>query len=451
MIRKTVLTGKNSPTFISLGLIALLGLLCLLVSCKNDSSDSPSPEPLYTVSFDSAGGSAIADITNVPKGKVLNIGGRDYWPERPRCLFSGWYLQGDTRQQPVNAIRVEGNITLVAKWTQQFTVTLEMGAEGALGWNPNLTSFFYGSIFEAEAYTPFRKGFIFQYWYLKDDLSKTPVESIRIVEDITLVAEWEEGWTVTFVLGEGVYYYRNYITVAKADNATISLAGINLVREDYVFEGWYYDAEFFDPVPGDTVPVTGNMSLYVKWVPLSFFTSLLGVWAAGFDGPVYYLYFEESRLYGFYFSLDDIHSFTWTTSSLDGKRYSPVAPLSVGEGEDAKTFFLVNDKRTPAGNIPLNGTWIMAGEDDDLFNLYFGGGVALYLSADADEDKHLLGTGSIRASGRYLDISYMVTSGAGNLYLLKKNTNEVLLRIPIEDGKPFGYQKFNLAGPIHIF
>jgi uncharacterized repeat protein (TIGR02543 family) len=442
--------------FLSLGLTVLLGLLCLLVSCKNDSPASEPSVEYYTVSFNSDGGSAIADIKNVRKGTVINIGRRVYWPERTRCLFVGWYLQGDTKQETLNVIRVEENINLVAKWDHLFTVTLEMGEGGSLGSNPNLTSIIGGSIFEPGSYRPFRKGFIFKYWYLKDDPSEAPVESIRILEDITLVAEWEEGWAVTFVLNGGVYNRDiDYITFAKSDDAAVALAGISIVRDNYVFDGWYYDADFTDPVTSDTILVTGNFTLYVKWLPLSLFTSLLGVWTAGDDGPAYYLYYEESRLFGFYFSLDDIRSFAWTLSTLDGQSYTSTPhTLSVGEG----TFTPATDKRTPAGNVPLSKMWIKPEGDADLVWLYmYGGGTALHLSADIDESdvtrKKLLGRGSIRANNRFLEISYMTTGGGSNLNLLRKNVTEngallegeVLLRLPIEEGKPYGFEEMPLT------
>jgi uncharacterized repeat protein (TIGR02543 family) len=354
---------------------------------------------------------------------------------------------------------VNENINLVAKWTKLFSVTLEMGEGGSLGSSVNLTSILGGSNFEAGSYRPVRKGFVFKYWYLKDDPTKTEVESIRMVEDITLVAEWEEGWAVTFELNGGVYNRDiNYITFAKGDNVTIALAKINIVREGYVFDGWYYDADFINPVLADTIPVTGNFTLYVKWVPLSLFTSLLGFWAAGDDGPAYYLYFEESRLFGFYFSPGDIRSFDWSLSVLDGKSYtSTPRTLSVGEGDDAKTFTPVTDKRTPAGNIPVSKMWIIPKGDVDLLWLYmYGGGTALYLSADIDESdvtrKKLLGIGNIRANNRFLEISYMVTN-SGSLCLLRKNVTangvllegEVLLRIPIEEGRPYGFVELPLT------
>jgi uncharacterized repeat protein (TIGR02543 family) len=299
------------------GLASAFGLLLLLAACENPASPGPGPSvpTTYTVSFDSDGGSEIADIKKVPKGTVLSLREEEYVPKQTGYFFDGWYLQDDPKQTPYYSITVNGNITLVAKWIKLFSVALEMGEGGTLGLYPNL-SVLPGSLFEAGAYRPFRKGFIFLHWYLKDDPSKAKVEGIRVDRDITLVAVWEEGWAVTLELNGGVYP-RNYITVAQGDNVTVSLAEINPVREDYVFDGWYYDEGFTKPVP-DTITVTGDITLYVKWVSLGDFEPLLGVWTG--DAGTYLLYFDEqNRLSGFYLFVDEIRSFVWTDSVLDGK------------------------------------------------------------------------------------------------------------------------------------
>jgi uncharacterized repeat protein (TIGR02543 family) len=465
MIRKTVLTDKMK--LLSLGLTAALCLLCLLVSCKDPVAPEPGPQPVpnYTVSFQSEGGTPIADI-KVRKGTILHLRVKDFTPEQDGYFFNFWYLKGDAGKKPCIYITVNGNITLVADWTKLFIVTLELGEGGSLGRDPNI-SILPGTFFEPGAYRPFRKGFLFQYWYLKDDQSKAEVESVRVDRDITLVAEWGEAWAVTLVLNGGVYD-RDYINVAKGDNVTISLANIKPVRNDYVFDGWYYDEYFIDPVLDDTITVTGDITLYVKWVRLSIFENLLGVWT-GIDGT-YLLDFEESRLFGFYSSLDEIRSFAWSLSIMDGKKYSsgPLT-LTVGEGEDAKTFTPATQKRSPKGDRSLSGTWIKIDPDDmiyvperdiliydfekrewvevheDAYWIYnFEKGIWFNLLED--------GKGDLRANGKVINISYMVTS-VGGLYLLRHYPpvdgvlpdGEVLLSIPIEEGKPLGFEKWALT------
>jgi uncharacterized repeat protein (TIGR02543 family) len=459
------------------GLASAFALLLLFAACENPAAPGPEPSvPTYTVRFDSDGGTPIAD-KKVRKGTVLNLRSikyeegeyrYEYQPEKPGYFFDGWYLQGDTARKSRSSVTVDGNITLVAKWIKFCSVSLEMGEGGTLGLNANL-SVLPGTLFEAGAYTAFRKGFLFLYWYLKDDPLKEKVTNIRVDSDITLVAEWKEGWAVTLVLDGGVYP-RDYITVDK-DVGTLALAGIKPVKENYVLEGWYSNAGFTDPVP-DVITVTdNNTTLYVKWVPLSLFEPLLGVWT----GPAgtYFLYFEESRLYGFYFSLDEIRSFVWTAKILDGKDYSSAfRTLTVGTGEDADTFTPVTEKRKPAGNARLSGMWVKGdlgqidlpedpdggiwkGDDDGHIYLpkdpednnwiyNFSEGIWLCLNTD--------GSGYVRANGGTVNISYVVTAGI-SLSLLRRNVDqngaliegEMLLRIPLdEEGKPSGFEALGL-------
>ena len=74
----------------------------------------------YTVSFDSAGGSAVAEQT-VEHGKTVD---KPADPTRAGYAFEGWYV-GDAEYdftQPVTS-----DLTLTAKWTEVHTVTLVYG------------------------------------------------------------------------------------------------------------------------------------------------------------------------------------------------------------------------------------------------------------------------------------------------------------------------------------
>jgi uncharacterized repeat protein (TIGR02543 family) len=464
------------------GLVAAFGLLCVLAACENQAAPGPGPKPTvptYTVSFDSDGGTPIAGI-KVRKGVTIDLRDKYFQTQQTGYFFNGWFLKDDP--SPVlrsrTSITVNENITLVAKWIKYCVVSLEMGEGGTLGGNTEL-SVLPGTLLEAGGYKPFRKGFIFRYWYLKDDPSEAKRDSIRVDSDITLVAAWKEGWAVTLVLNGGVYP-RDYITVDK-DDGTLDLAGVKPVKANSVFEGWYYNAGFTEPVP-DEITVTENITLYVKWLPLNLFEDLLGVWTRAPE--TYFLYLEECRLYGFYFSSDEVRSFAWSDKTLDGKGYtSGSRSLTVGTGTDAKTFTLVTEKTKPAGNARLTGMWvkgeleqiILPGDPEDpevptpppvdgieikkegeILFYNFTGGIWLCL----DED----GRGYVRANGGTVDISYVVTN-LNLLYLLRRNEKvtesgvvldegEVLLRLPIvpildEEGKevgikPDGFEPFGL-------
>jgi uncharacterized repeat protein (TIGR02543 family) len=421
-------------------LVAALGLLCFLVSCK-DSSDPDQPAN-YTVSFQSGGGTPIADKT-VPKGTDFKLSG--YQTELAGHFFDGWYLQGDTAQKLLTSITVTKNITLVAKWLKAVSVTLDLQG-GVLAGNPDFTNLRPGTIFEAEWYVPTREdreGFVFLYWYLQDDLFQTEVRSIQVDTDITLVAKWEEGWIVELEL-DGGEYFTNYLTIAK--NAMLELASIRTFKDGYALEGWYYDAAFDSRVP-DVIMVTRNITLYVKWVILSYFEPLIGVWKG--EDETYLLYIDRlSCMFGFYFSIDEtpevqIHSFTWTDSIIDGKTYSVADDeLSLGAGEGVKIFNRVTTKMRPLGNDSLSKLWVK-GEGDDIEQL-----VSLYLFEN--------GSGFIGDKSRDVSISYNAPRFGSSLHLLWQKTDKngvsleedgaLLLIIPIVDGKPLGFKEMGDGG-----
>jgi uncharacterized repeat protein (TIGR02543 family) len=411
---------KRLPSF---GLIAALGMLCVIVSCKNSNAPEISITN-YTVSFQIGGGTAIADKI-VQEGTALNLELAEYQIEQTGYFFDGWYLPGDTEQRPLSSITVTGDITLVAKWLFPVSVSLEMEG-GALEGIPNFSSLRPGSIFEASWYVPSKKGYVFLHWYLKDEPSHIVEENIQVDCDIILVAEWEEGWLVTLEL-DGGEYYRDYITLAK-DDAMLTLTLIRPFKDDYILEGWYYDEAFTLPVP-DKITLSSDITLYVKWSSLINFESLFGVWK-GSKGT-YLLCLEQNgnSLIGFYFSDDEIRSFVWTDLILDGKAYDfNPGTLTVGEGESANTYSPATTRIKPAGNIPLSQLWIKRRADDP---------VSMYLFED--------GSGFFHADGRFTSIAYALR--LDNIHLLRENKDEngnlveaeVLLVIPIVEGKPSGF------------
>jgi uncharacterized repeat protein (TIGR02543 family) len=391
-----------------------LGLAC--ISCDNTPGGGPPDPPLteYTIRFQTgSGGTALAD-TKVPEGTTFDLGQSEYQPERDGYSFDCWFISTDTAQTPIASLKVTGNITLVAKWLSNVSVTLNLYG-GKMEGYPDFSSIRPGEIFDASSFIPSRTGYIFQYWYLKDDPYYEEVESIQVYTDITLVALWEEGWVVTLNLYGGEYYGGDSITVAKGD--TLELARIKPVKDDCVLEGWYYDAGFIAPVPAE-VPVTTNISLYVKWLPLGDYASLFGVWKG--SAGTYLLYHEEneSRLIGFYFSTDEICSFIWT-ETINGKTYSLASGiLTVGLDK----FTAVSPSMMPVGSASVSTMWVKGEEDDPVSLFLFDNGNA-----------------SLYANGITVWLSYALR--LDTIYLLRQNTGEngnprpgeVLLTIPIVD------------------
>lgn len=102
--------------------ILLLGLVvCVLLSCgcrETSASELPAEESVYTVSFDTRGGSAVASQEVAHGYKVRE-------PEAPtkfECEFAGWYV-GDERWSFIG-YSVTEDITLTARWIEWYTFGL---------------------------------------------------------------------------------------------------------------------------------------------------------------------------------------------------------------------------------------------------------------------------------------------------------------------------------------
>ena len=204
----------------------LRNFLCILLlfvtvfvfaSC---SSSNKTKTKTFTVTFNSNGGSEVAAAT-------VNSGEKATAPEDPTqdgYAFEGWYLSSKKWNFAEDAIVT--NITLTAKWTKLYTVTIDP-ANGAEATTLTLK--------EGETITkpadPTAAGKNFLGWYAENSKwnFSDPVEA-----DIKLTAKWETVYTVTFDTdGAGTIDPQVVVAGSKAT------APADPVKAEYIFEGWY--------------------------------------------------------------------------------------------------------------------------------------------------------------------------------------------------------------------
>jgi uncharacterized repeat protein (TIGR02543 family) len=138
----------------------------------------------HTVTFDSAGGSAVSPVTDVPEGDVV---AKPSDPTRSGFTFAGWTLNGVAYDF---ATPVTADITLVAQWDpipapSTHTVTFDSAGGSSVAPVAKLPD---GDVV-AKPSDPTRSGFTFAGWTLNGvayDFA-TPVTA-----DITLVATWKK-------------------------------------------------------------------------------------------------------------------------------------------------------------------------------------------------------------------------------------------------------------------
>jgi len=185
----------------------------------------------YTITFDTAGGSEVAPITQ-DYGTTITAPAN---PAKTGYTFAGWDWEIPTTMPA-------GDMTITARWqVNQYTITFkpENGGEDIV-----ITQD-YGTAITPPA-APTRTGYTFAGW---DRESPTTMPA----ENITLTARWTVNqYTITFKPENG-----GQDIVIKQDYGTAITAPANPTKTGYTFAGW-------DKTIPTTMPA-GDMAITARW------------------------------------------------------------------------------------------------------------------------------------------------------------------------------------------
>jgi uncharacterized repeat protein (TIGR02543 family) len=224
-------------------------LLCVLfalifvfafAACKGEAT-------YYTVSFDSAGGSAVQDRA-IENGSVII---EPDAPTRTGYTFAGWY-NGETKWN-FETDTVKSDIKLTAKWDRiPHTVTFNSDGGSAV----DNQTVYNGNLIEAPQ-NPTKANHRFIGWY-KDDVAWDFAFN-TVTADITLTAKWEAiiTYTVSFNSDGG-----SAVTEQIVEKGLKAAEPTAPTKAGYAFDGWY-NGETRWNFAADTV--TSNVTLTAKW------------------------------------------------------------------------------------------------------------------------------------------------------------------------------------------
>ena len=178
-------------------LLCLVLSSCFLLRRDDDSTNKDHYNPNgFTVTFDSDGGSFVSS-------QIVKRGNYATEPEDPTrfgYIFLGWYYNDELWSFSENAIR--GNITLIAKWEQDFenpAIRIDFNAMGGVIKDGYQYKDVLPGDFIGDLPTPTREGYKFEGWYYDDDFyyvnritSRTRIQT-EYTDSITIVAKWETG------------------------------------------------------------------------------------------------------------------------------------------------------------------------------------------------------------------------------------------------------------------
>ncbi|MDR2394597.1 MAG: InlB B-repeat-containing protein [Treponema sp.] len=389
---------------LSRGLLAALALACIFTGCPTNTEDTGANEPTtYTVTFNTNGGSLV-NAVQVQEGQKLT---KPEDPTKPGNTFSAWYKDAAyTILWNFDQDVVVQDLTLSAEWIEGENVTphtVTFDADGGTP-EPQDQSVFTGKKV-AEPKKPAKTGYIFEGWYNGNQQWNFSTNTVSAA--LTLKATWAEAVTVTFNTDGGSAI--EPLTLKK--NANPYLENYRPTKKDHVFDGWYTDEALTTPA-STSLTVSSDITLYAKWTSTDALADYVGVWRSGNSS-----YILENDGTCWWFSAYEWYKRTWSLTEIDG--------YGVTFSENKTTFTLkestytknTTDTKTPAKAAGLIGSWV--------------GGSSKIEFKDA--------AAVITRSGGTLALGYCVDGTT--LYLLQANTNRVICSIPLEGGKPEGFDK----------
>ncbi|HEX5086861.1 MAG TPA: InlB B-repeat-containing protein, partial [Nocardioides sp.] len=199
---------------------------------------------VYTVSFDSSGGSSVASQSVA----YQELAAQPSAPTRTGHDFVGWFAGGEAYDF---GTPVTGAMTLTAHWAKQvYTVSFDSSGGSSVA----SQSVAYQEL-AAQPSAPTRTGHDFVGWFAGGETYDfgTPVTGA-----MTLTAHWaKQVYTVSFDSDGGS-------AVASQSVAYLDQAGrpADPTRVGYLFQGWFQGGSAYDFAS----PVTGSMTLTGQWV-----------------------------------------------------------------------------------------------------------------------------------------------------------------------------------------
>ena len=201
---------------------------------------------LYTITFDSHGGSTVQSITMYGEGTVEKPAD----PVKANQIFTGWFSAASGGTKYTWPYTLNASVTMHAQWRtkEQYTITFN-SHEGST----------VQSITQAEGTQvhkptdPVKEGFAFSGWFSAETDGIEYTWPHTLTANVTMHAVWQSKTTVNII----VWVTSVGDILTSGDDVTISKSGLNStpnsftanVTDDYSGIQWYLDST---PISGST-------------------------------------------------------------------------------------------------------------------------------------------------------------------------------------------------------
>lgn len=231
-------------------------------------------EPVFTLEYKIQSGIVISTQKNIKAGTSISLPqtiNLDELGIKGLGKFLGFYTDSLFTGNPITSVVVDKDITLYAKFEIiYYSITYDIdGATWNSYYTPNSS---YNVLEAAILYIPNgenleKVGYTFEGWYKDADYTEKFTSFVGLFEDITLYAKWEViTYSIEYELNEGAWPddYRPF-TDYTVRGITYLPSGDDLIKEGFVFDGWYDNPEYTGSPIDSLVGRTGDLTVYARW------------------------------------------------------------------------------------------------------------------------------------------------------------------------------------------
>jgi uncharacterized repeat protein (TIGR02543 family) len=373
----------------------------------------------YTVTYNgngNTGGTAPVDSTHYISGEAATVSVVGTLV-RSGYSFAGWNTAvngGGTSYSAGASITITGNVTLYAKWTEN-PYTVSYNGNQNTGGSAPVDNVHYASGQSATVLgvgTLVRSGYSFTGWNTAIDGSGTTYSataSITITGNVTLYAKWTENpYTVSYNGNENTGGSAPVDNVYYASGQSATVLGVGtLVRSGYSFAGWNtaVDGSGTTYNTGASITITGNVTLYAKWIENPYTVNYIGNENTGGSVPVdnmHYASGQSATVLGVGTLVRSGYSFAGWNTAADGSGTTYAAGTSI----------------TMTGTITLYAKWT-----ETPYSVTYDGNKNTDGSAPVDNMRYasgqsatVLGNGALVRTGYSFVNWNTISNGSGTSY-----------------------------------
>ena len=228
----------------------------------------PSDVNGHSISYDADGGSEEPPVSPIiAEGIEFTV--QSYSGTIEGKTFDGWYYNGTTElYKPGDKIMMRASdIYFKAKWVDPPKYKITYKLDGGSGTAPTHQPAMEGEKFKLSSYDGTKDGYYYEGWKYNGNIYQPGTEMTMGTSEMVFMAAWSSKPVYEVVYNIDGGSGEAPATQRVKEGLTYTLASYSGTKENYLFRGWIYDGEVYEPGHEFTMG-TKDVVILANWIPL---------------------------------------------------------------------------------------------------------------------------------------------------------------------------------------